>query len=71
MALGILGGRLDGFAPFVDLYRRAWAAEGRDPAQARVSVNGPGFVADTSQRAISVSHPYFPAGMVENLHQPG
>ncbi|MCH4249438.1 MAG: LLM class flavin-dependent oxidoreductase [Microbacteriaceae bacterium] len=71
MALGILGGRLDGFAPFVDLYRRAWAAEGRDPAQARVSVNGPGFVADTSQRAISVSHPYFAAGMMENFHQRG
>ncbi|MFT8637638.1 MAG: LLM class flavin-dependent oxidoreductase [Pseudoclavibacter sp.] len=71
MALGILGGRIDGFAPFVQLYRDAWAQAGHDPASARVSVNGPGFVARTSQAAIDISYPYFAAGMQENFHQRG
>lgn len=69
MALGILGGRLDGFAPFVQLYREAWQQAGHDPKDAVVSVNGPGFVADTSQQAIDLSYPYFAAGMKENFHQ--
>lgn len=69
MALGILGGRLDGFKPFVDLYRKTWAETGRASEDAVVSVNGPGFVARTSQEAIDISHPYFAAGMQENFHQ--
>lgn len=71
LALGILGGRIDGFAPFVQLYRKTWAALGHDLSDAKVSVNGPGFVAPTSQQAIDLSHPYFAAGMQENFHQRG
>ncbi|MGO1316813.1 MAG: LLM class flavin-dependent oxidoreductase [Cellulomonadaceae bacterium] len=71
MALGILGGRYDGFTPLVDLYRRAGAQAGHDPARLRVSVNGPGFVARTSQAALDISYPYFARGMMENFHQRG
>ena len=71
MALGILGGRVDGFAPVVDLYREAGARAGHTPEQLRVSVNGPGFVAKTSQAAIEISYPSFAQGMRENFHERG
>lgn len=71
MALGVLGGRLDGFRRFVDLYRRTWAELGRPADEALVSVNGPGFVAPTSQAAIDLSYPAFAEGMQQNFHQRG
>ncbi|WP_159500795.1 LLM class flavin-dependent oxidoreductase [Microbacterium sp. 18062] len=71
MALGILGGRVDGFTPFVDAYRAAGEEHGFSSDTLRVSVNGPGFVAKTSQAALDISYPYFAAGMKENFHQRG
>lgn len=71
MALGILGGRLDGFQGMVDLYRTSGERLGIDPAKLRVSVNGPGFVAPTTQEAQEFSYPYFARGMQENFHQRG
>lgn len=71
MSLGILGGRLDGFQRMVDLYRDAGQRFGVAPEQLRVSVNGPGFVARTTQQAQEFSYPYFAAGMVDNFHVRG
>ncbi|MFC7403135.1 LLM class flavin-dependent oxidoreductase [Citricoccus sp. GCM10030269] len=71
MALGILGGRYDGFAPIVELYRSAGKQAGVPDDQLRVSVNGPGFVAPTSQEALDISYPYFARGMMDNFHQRG
>ncbi len=71
MALGILGGRVDGFKPFVEAYRKAGEEHGFTQEALAVSVNGPGFVARTSQAAIDISYPYFAAGMTENFHQRG
>ncbi len=71
MALGILGGRVDGFQPFVEAYHAAGEQNGVPAEQLRVSVNGPGFVAKTSQAALDISYPYFAAGMKENFHQRG
>lgn len=71
MALGILGGQLDGFKGMVDLYRKAAEQHGTDPGKLKVSVNGPGFVAETTQQAQEFSYPYFAAGMKENFHHRG
>lgn len=71
MSLGILGGRLDGFQRLVDIYREAAEKFGVAPEHQRVSVNGPGFVARTTQQAQEFSYPYFAAGMVANFHQRG
>ncbi len=51
MALAIIGGQPEHFAPFVDLYREAARKAGHDPAALPVSINSHGYVADTSRRA--------------------
>jgi probable LLM family oxidoreductase len=71
LSLAIIGGSYRQFAPFVDLYRQAATEFGHDPAQLKVSINSPGFVADTHQEAIDISHPYFEAGWAANNHQRG
>jgi probable LLM family oxidoreductase len=71
LSLAIIGGSYRQFAPFVDLYRRAAAEFGHDPAKLKVSINSPGFVAATHQQAIDISHPYFEAGWMANHHQRG
>jgi alkanesulfonate monooxygenase SsuD/methylene tetrahydromethanopterin reductase-like flavin-dependent oxidoreductase (luciferase family) len=49
MALAIIGGQPERFAPFAELHRRA-AEEAGHPAPA-LSINSHGFIADTSQAA--------------------
>jgi probable LLM family oxidoreductase len=71
LSLAIIGGNYRRFAPFVDLYRRAATEFGLDPATLKVSINSPGFVADTHQEAIEISHPYFESGWAANNHQRG
>jgi probable LLM family oxidoreductase len=51
MALAIIGGDPTRFAPFYDLYRETAQRMGRDPAQAKLSLNMHGFVADTTSAA--------------------
>ena len=51
LALAIIGGQPARFAPLVALYRRAAAEAGHDADALRVSINGHGFLADTSQAA--------------------
>jgi probable LLM family oxidoreductase len=53
MALAIIGGLPERFAPFVELHRRAVAEVGHEPLP--VSINSHGFVADTSQRAADLA----------------
>jgi probable LLM family oxidoreductase len=50
MALAIIGGQPERFAPFAELHRRA-AEEAGHPAPA-LSINSHGFIADTSQAAM-------------------
>ncbi|MFD9720681.1 LLM class flavin-dependent oxidoreductase [Streptomyces sp. NPDC059076] len=71
LSLAIIGGSYRQFAPFVELYRATAAEAGHDPAQLKVSINSPGFVAPTHREAIEVSHPYFQAGWMANHHQRG
>jgi probable LLM family oxidoreductase len=51
MALAIIGGQPERFAPFVELYRETARRAGHDPAKLPVSINSHGYIADTSQQA--------------------
>ena len=51
MALAIIGGMPERFAPFVDLYRQSGLRAGHDPATLKLGINSHGFIADDSQQA--------------------
>lgn len=57
MALGIIGGLPERFAPLAELHRRA-AREAGHPIPA-LSINSHGFIADTSQEAADIAYPAF------------
>ncbi len=57
MALAIIGGMPERFAPFIDLYRDAARQAGHEPAPP-VSINSHGYIAETSQEALDESFPY-------------
>jgi probable LLM family oxidoreductase len=59
LMLAIIGGEPARFAPFVELYRRAFA-ELKEPAQP-VGVHSPGFIADTDEEARDVLWPHYSA----------
>ena len=61
MALAIIGGMPERFAPFVQLYRQAARQAGHDPAQLPVSINSHGFMADNAQQA---ADDYYPSAVV-------
>ncbi len=58
LALAIIGGMPERFAPLVELYREAARRAENDPAQLPVSINSHGFLADTSEQAADA---YFPS----------
>ena len=58
MALAIIGGAPERFAPLVELYRRAAEQAGHDPARMPVGINSHTYVADTAERA---RDEFFPA----------
>ncbi len=51
MALAIIGGQPDQFAPLTDLHRRALREYGHNPASAPIAVNAHGFIADDTDTA--------------------
>jgi len=51
LALAIIGGQPERFAPLVELYRDAGRRAGHDAATLKVGINSHGYVADSSQRA--------------------
>ena len=50
MALAIIGGMPERFAPFAELHRRAARQAGHEPPPA-LSINSHGYIAETSQQA--------------------
>jgi probable LLM family oxidoreductase len=58
MALAIIGGQPERFAPFADLHRRAALEAGHATAPA-LSINSHGFIAETSQQAADEAFPAF------------
>jgi alkanesulfonate monooxygenase SsuD/methylene tetrahydromethanopterin reductase-like flavin-dependent oxidoreductase (luciferase family) len=59
MALAIIGGQPERFAPVIDLYRDTARQAGRDPATLPVSINSHVFVADDSQQASDIFYPAY------------
>ena len=59
MAIAIIGGLPERFAPFAQLHREAARRAGHDPASIPVSINSHGFVAETSQAAADAAWPAF------------
>jgi probable LLM family oxidoreductase len=59
MALAIIGGMPERFAPFVELYRDAARKAGHDPATLPVSINAHGFIADDADEAADAAFPPF------------
>jgi probable LLM family oxidoreductase len=51
LAIAIIGGEPERFAPLVDLHRRALKQGGHDPAKVPVGINSHGYIAETSQKA--------------------
>ena len=62
MALAIIGGMPERFAPFAKLHRQAALRSGHDPAPA-LSINSHGYIAETSQLALDESFPSVAATM--------
>ena len=58
LAIAIIGGQPERFAPLATLYREAASQAGHDPAGLGLGINGHGFIADTMQAATDT---YFPA----------
>ena len=63
MALAIIGGMPERFAPFVELFHKAAAHAGHDPKALPVGLNTHGYVADISQRAADEFFPSYAAQM--------
>ena len=58
LAIAIIGGVPERFAPLAHLYRDAVQRAGHDPAALPISINSHGFIADNSQQA---ADDYFPS----------
>jgi probable LLM family oxidoreductase len=65
MALAIIGGMPERFAPFAELHRDAARQAGHRPVPA-LSINSHGYIAETSQAAVDDSFPYA-AGMMNRI----
>jgi len=61
MAVAIIGGMPERFAPLVQIYRDAALGAGHDPADLPVSINSHGFIADDPQAA---ADDYYPSATV-------
>lgn len=61
MALAIIGGMPERFAPYFQLYRESSTQAGYDPTQIPLSINSHGFIADDLQEAVDE---YYPAATV-------
>jgi probable LLM family oxidoreductase len=59
MALAIIGGSPERFAPFVSLYRDTAAKAGHDLSQMPVSINSHAYIADDSKRAADEFFPSY------------
>jgi probable LLM family oxidoreductase len=59
MALAIIGGLPERFAPFAEIHREAARRSGHDPASVPLSINSHGFIAETSQAAADAAFPPF------------
>ena len=59
LAIAIIGGLPEQFAPLVELYYRAADHAGHDRSQLSLSINSHGFIADNAQQAVDEAFPSF------------
>jgi len=59
LAIAIIGGEPERFAPLVRLYREAGERASVDPARLAVGINGHGFIADSSEQAGDLFFPSY------------
>ncbi|MEX2127419.1 MAG: LLM class flavin-dependent oxidoreductase [Xanthobacteraceae bacterium] len=59
MALAIIGGMPERFAPLLDLYREAARRAGHNPAKLPVGINSHGFVAEDANQAANIFYPSY------------
>ena len=65
VALAIIGGDPDRFAPLADLHRRSLAEASQDPEQAPLAVHAHGYIADTSEQAADEYYPSYAMAMTQ------
>lgn len=65
LAVAIIGGMPERFEPLIDLYRAAAKEVGRDPATLPVSINSPGYIADTTDQAADEFFPGYSQVMTQ------
>lgn len=63
IALAIIGGLPESFAPLVSLYRESAAKAGHDPAKLQIATHSHGFVGDTTEQAADLFFPSTQAQM--------
>jgi probable LLM family oxidoreductase len=63
LALAIIGGVPERFAPLVELHRESARRAGHDPARLPVGINSHGYVAPTAREAVDDAFPPFAAMM--------
>ena len=61
LALGIIGGLPERFAPFAEIHRQSAIESGHEPPA--LSINSHGFIADDAQEAADIAFPSFAATM--------
>lgn len=57
LMVAVIGGETHRFRPLIDLYREAGRKAGFTPEQLKVGLHSPGYVAETSEQAISDYYP--------------
>ena len=65
LALAIIGGMPERFAPIIELYRESASRAGHDPSTIKVGINSHAYVADTSQQAADEFYPAYAAVMTQ------
>ena len=63
LALAIIGGEPERFAPLVDLYRETARRASVDSSKLAVGINGHGFIADDARAAADACFPYYAQSM--------
>lgn len=63
LAIAIIGGLPERFAPLVELHRDAARKGGHDPAAIPIGINSHGFVAETSDAAADIFYPSYAEAM--------
>lgn len=57
LALAIIGGMPERFAPLIKLYKQSAERAGHDPNKVQIATHSHGFIADTTEKAVELFYP--------------